>query len=443
MKILLINPPSRGIYYRLGLTFPPLGLGYLAAVLRRRGHQVDILDLNVERTIAQSLDKFDWRDWDLVGISGDTSRHPVLLTIARLAKAAGKIVVAGGYHVTFLGEDALREGAVDYVVRGEGEVPFGQLVECLEAKGDVSQVPGISFIRDGRVVCTPDPPPIIDLDSIPWPAREALPMKKYRRAKLNGRLITTMVTSRGCPHGCTFCSSSRFAGRRWRARSVAGMVDEMEHIVSTYDYGALAFMDDNFTLSPRRVLAVCEEIIRRGLDIYWWCFSRVDVLVKKEAMIEKMAQAGARMVFLGIESVSQAVLDSYRKGITADMARRAVELLKKYGIRVWASFIIGDLADTKETIRETVKYACSLEPDIAEFSILTPFPGTQLFEEARKRGLIATYDWSRFDGAHATMETPHLTRRQIAREAIRAYLRFYLRPSRLKQVIAGLNLVRG
>lgn len=436
MRVLLINPPSKGIYYRLGLVLPPLGLAYLAELVRRRGHGVDILDLNVDR---QGLQGLDWTQWDLVGISGDTSRHPAAMDIARQAKEAGRIVVMGGYHATFMDEDTLRSGVVDYVVRGEGENVFPDLVDCLAAGAKPFAVRGLSFLVDGQVYRTPDAEPVKDLDALPLPARDLLPMHKYRHSHLNGRRLTSMVTSRGCPYNCFFCSSSSFAGRRWRARSAKSIVNEIEHITSKYNYGAIAFLDDNFTLSPRRVQEICQEIVKRGLDIFWWCFARVDTLVRNERMVEEMAKAGAKMVFLGLESASETMLQAYKKGFTTDVAAKAVKLLKSYGIRVWGSFIVGGLGETKEAIRRTVEYARWLNPDIAEFSILTPFPGTELFRRAQAENRIATYDWSRFDGGHAVMNTDKLSQREIALETIRAYIRFYGRWSRLAQVLSGLK----
>lgn len=436
VRILLVNPPSGGIYYRIGLFLPPLGLGYLAAVLRQSGHAVDIIDLNVDKAALRNP---PWEEWDLVGISGDTSRHKAALEIARQAKEAGKIVVLGSYHATFMDEETLRTGYVDYVVRGEGEKIFTELADCLEHHGDVGKVAGISYLMDGRVVRNPDGPVVSELDSLPYPARESLPMKGYRTKKLSGRILTTLVTSRGCPHNCFFCSSSQFAGTRWRSRHPRQIVDEIEHVVKDYDFGAVAFMDDNFTLNPRRVQEICREIVRRGLDVFWWCFSRADTIVKNEAMVEDMAKAGAKMVFLGLENASQAVLNSYGKGFTTDVAARAVQILKKYGIRSWGSFIIGGLDETKENIRETVEYAKMLDVDIAEFSILTPFPGTALFQQAHQAGQITSYDWDRYDGAHAVLHTSHLTPREIATETIKAYLSFYGRLSRLRQIGDGLR----
>jgi len=435
MKVLLINAPSNGIYYRIGLKLPPLGPAYLAAYLRQSGrHSVDIIDMNAQKI---KLDNIPWRDWDIIGISGDTSRHNDVLRIAGYAKQAGKTVVTGGYHVTFLDEDALRTGNIDYIVRGEGEEIFAQLIDALSEGGDVSKVKGISYLdADGNLVRTPNAPPVQDLDSLPPPARDLLPMKEYKPT-LAKRPLTTMVSSRGCPFNCTFCSSSEFAGTKWRGRSPENMADEIESVMDAYGYRAIAFLDDNFTINPKHVIDVCKELQRRSIDIAWWCFSRVDTIVKNVDMVEQMAKSGLKMVFLGLESGSKEMLENYHKKITTDIAAKAVEILKSFGIRIWGSFIVGGLDDTKETVRQTVRYAKDLGIDIAEFSMLTPFPGTALYEQAKKENLIATYDWSKYDGAHAVMNTHHMTQRDIVLETIKAYISFYGRPSRWWEIFSA------
>jgi anaerobic magnesium-protoporphyrin IX monomethyl ester cyclase len=435
VNVLLVNAPSNGVYYKMGLKLPPLGVAYLAAYLRGNGkHSVDIIDMNAQPVELQNI---PWRDWDVVGISGDTSRHNEVLEIAAHAKEAGRIVVTGGYHVTFLDEEALRTGNVDYVVRGEGEEIFAELVDALADGGDISKVNGISYLdADGNVVRTPDALPVQHLDELPMPARDLLPMKEYK-SSLAGRPLTTMVSSRGCPYNCTFCSSSEFAGIKWRCRSPQNIADEIENVVDTYGYRAIAFLDDNFTINPKHVIEICDELQRRGIDVAWWCFSRVDTIVKNVSMVERMAESGLKMVFLGLESGSKEILDKYHKKITTDIAAKAVEILKGFGIRIWGSFIVGGLDDTKETVRQTVTYAKQLGIDIAEFSVLTPFPGTALYKQAEDENLIATRDWSKYDGAHAVMNTHYMTQKEIIWSVVKAYLSFYGRPSRWWEVLSG------
>jgi len=259
MKILLINPDTIGGFRALGLHFPPMGLLYLGAYLDLEGYQVEIRDF------CNPGERPDYSLYDLVGISTDTTRHLKAMRIARQAKEAGCTVVMGGPHPCYIDEEILASPWVDFIVHGEGEVTLLELVRALERGGkDWEEAKGLSFQKDGEVVRTPSRPVIQDLDTLPLPARHLIDMDLYRRTKFGERPITPVFTSRGCPANCNFCSSSSFFGRRWRARSADSVLEELEELHNTYGFGAVAFVDDNFTLSPERVVAISEGIIKKG-----------------------------------------------------------------------------------------------------------------------------------------------------------------------------------
>jgi anaerobic magnesium-protoporphyrin IX monomethyl ester cyclase len=435
VRILLLNPPFPGLYHKLGFILPPLGLAYLASSLRRESHSVSLKDLNVEDAPD------DLASYDLVGITADTPRYPLALAWARQAKEAGTFVILGGPHVTFLDEEALGSGWVDVVVRGEGEVVLPSLVDSLEAGKDPSRVPGLSYLEGGLLQRTPDAEIPSDLDSLTPPARDLLPMPLYRNLKLAGRPITSLITSRGCPFHCTFCASSRFSGTKWRTRSIPSTMAEIEEIVARYHYSALAFLDDNFTLDPGRIIQICDEILRQRWDLKWWCFSRPDTLVKNEGMVEAMAAAGARYVFMGVESASQRVLDSYGKRTQAGAAETAVELLRRHGIDTTASYVLGEVEETEEMIRATLRQAIRLRAGSAQFSLLTPYPGTDLFMRLRER--ISEKDWSKFDCMHPTFQLDHLSGERLLELLRLAYRSFYLRPSRVLEGLFSSIRLRG
>ena len=252
MKTLLISPKGSNFYAKMGAQIPPLGLGYIAAVIRANGHQVKLIDLGIE---PQGLrpEILNWSE--IVGISADSPSYPEALSVARLVKDAGKTVVMGGYHVTFLDQEALDTGLVDYIVRGEGEQTFLNLLNILENKGDLTRLSGISYMNSGIYHRNKDSIPPTNLDDLPFPARDLFPLKKYNSI-MNGWQFTNLITSRGCPYNCYFCSSSRFGGIKWRSRSAKSIIDEIEHLSNSYGYKAFAFMDDNFTLQPKRVLSL-------------------------------------------------------------------------------------------------------------------------------------------------------------------------------------------
>jgi len=312
------------------------------------------------------------RDPYILGITSTTPTIYSALKVAKLAKEVdGDITtVIGGPHVTFTANEVLDSSEdVDFVVAGEGEYTMLELLKALEGDRSLKEVKGITFRDKGKIVKTPSRGYIEDLDSLPFPARHLLPMDKY---KILGRKLTVIhvVSSRGCPFRCIFCSSSALCGKRFRARSVENMLDEIEEAVERYKTRHVEFIDDTFTLNRRRTAEFCEEVKRRGLDISWNCSSRVDTI--DEDLMRKMREAGCSIIFFGVESASQRTLDLIGKGITVDRAVKAINLAKRVGIEVLASFVIGFPWETIEDMKETIRFATKLKPDFAEFSVSTP-----------------------------------------------------------------------
>ncbi len=432
MRVLLVYPGSPDIYRKVGFILPPLGLAYVASVLRENNHDVEILDMKVsEREPVYSK-------YDVIGISADAMRYKEGLRIAKSAKGEGLTVIMGGPHPTFLDEDALMNG-VDFVVRGEGEETAPELLDAVKKGISPYKVNGISFLNNGGVHRTPDRTPVKDLDTLPLPSRDILPMNSYRTLEMGKRSITSMITSRGCPYGCTFCASSEFSGYSWRSRKPEKVVDEIEHIINNYGFNAIAFLDDNFTLNPGRVIAICDEIINRGIDIYWWCFSRADILLRNEGMVKRMAEAGARYIFIGFESGRQEFLEGHKKRTKVSDAKDTISLLRRYGIETHASFIIGGIDETKEMAWNTIRFAKELKPEAAQFSILTPYPGTKLFEDVKER--IKTYDWDLYDCLHSVLTLDHLTKEDVEKLLRKAYISFYVTPARIIRGV--LSSIRG
>ena len=422
MRILLVNPQNPSFYTQFALVTPPLGLAYIAAVLREKGHEVEIIDLAAEDR------PIDFSCYGLVGISSMTSNYNEALKLSGLAKKAGLSVVMGGYHVTFRDEEALQTGLVDYVVKGEGEYIMAELVEALEKKSPLRDIKGISYIKNRKIFKNPRAIPPQDLDALPFPARDLLDLKVYS-GRLENYPTTSLITSRGCPFNCHFCASSQFSGTRWRARSPKSVVDEIEHLKKNYGYEAFYFVDDNFTLSPERVEKICNEIIARKLNIHWWALSRADTIAMHEDMIRKMAEAGAYMIFMGVESPDKETLRNYGKKEQVTVFMKARDILRKYRIKVWASFMIGTNNENKKKVKKTIKFAKKLKPFVAQFSILTPYPGTRLWEEVKNK--LLTHNWNLFDCTHSVFRTKNFSRKELEKYLSKAYKSFYLRPSQL------------
>jgi anaerobic magnesium-protoporphyrin IX monomethyl ester cyclase len=239
-----------------------------------------------------------------------------------------------------------------------------------------------------------------------------------------------VVTSRGCPSRCSFCSSASFFGVGWRARNPESVLEELEEVYSRYGFRAVAFTDDNFTLDPQRTIAITDGIRQRRWDLRWWNFSRVDSIIRHPEMVEAMAKAGSYMVYLGIESGSAATWQRLGKRSPAGEAAEAVRLLTANGIESYGSYIIGVPNEGPREIEETVKMARELDTNIAQFSILTPYPGTPLFDEMK--GMITTRKWKRYDGVHLVFRHPRINYHLLHFLLLRAYVRFYRRSERAR-----------
>ena len=421
MKILLVNPSYHDVYRTFDFVLPPLGLTYMAAVLTESNYDVKIVDLNV----GEDQQSIPHDNWDLVGITLDTSRYYKGMEYARMLKSRGTKVVVGGPHASFMAEEILGSGSADFVVRGEGEHTMLELVKTLSEGGSLKEIKGLSHTFNREVIHNPERTYSDDLDTLPFPARHLLDMDKYRTSKLGTRSITSILTSRGCPYQCSFCASSKLAGTFWRARSVQSIVEEIQFVKNTYGYRAFAFVDDNFTLNPQRVIDLCQEICKRGWDVHWWCFSRVDTIVRNPEMVSLMYKAGCRSTYIGIESRNQETLDFYNKKISADISREAISILKENRIEMTASFIIGALNEDRDMVEDTLQFAKSLNPNTVSFTILTPYPGTDLFEQVKDR--IITFDWRKYDGIHSVIRLKHFKPMQIQLTLLRFYISFYLR----------------
>ena len=422
-------PELRGFYARSNARIANLGLLYVAAMLKRGGHEVRTFDLSNDPDV--------WIDFsfpDVVGITCVSAQFNAGLRLAQEAKKEGKITLMGGSHPTFTIKETLSTGLVDFVIRGEGEHTTLELVNWLAANGiktKPSEILGISWVdrQSGQVVDNADRPLVKDLDELPFPDRDTLNLAPYRSFKIDYRPAINLVTSRGCPHKCSYCVSSLIAGPKYRMRAVLPVIDEIELLLKEYGFGSIFFSDDNLTASPRRTRELCREINRRGLRFRWWCMSRVDTLTKNEEMVREMAEAGCHQIFLGFESPKDHVLKLYNKKVKAQDEVEAIRLLKKHKINVHGGFTIGAPNESREDILATIDFPRKLKLEYAQFGIATPLPGTRFYQEIYPR--LKTHDWDRFDGGHALFDTDHLSAKEVEKLLQKAYLRFFTSPHKL------------
>lgn len=406
MKILLVKPYS---YVSAKGVGPQLGLGYIAAVLLKDGHDVEIKDLMLAGKVrakiefSQTLREFKP---DLVGITANSHERFYAFEVASWAKKAGiKKVVMGGIHVTFVPEDTLKHiDSVDIIVRFEGEETMQELCRVLEENGDLRKVKGIAF-RDGRreIIVNPPRPFIENLDSLPFPARDLFELEKYDLfLPIPGEpKVIQLISSRGCPFKCKFCSATPFAGNRIRSRSAENVVDEVELILDRYPkFKTLFFYDDNFTFNKKRAIEICDEIKKRGLKFQFGCYGRVDSI--DEELVENLRSAGCIMVSFGFESGSKKVLNLMGKGFGPEAIKKAIEIVKRGKIITRSSFFFGypgeNLLDILKTVYLLKK--CKIKSyEIVWGRHAIIYPETDLFKTLQDRGYFPdNFNWSeRFD----------------------------------------------
>ncbi len=425
MKILLTNPRGTNVFGKFGFIFPPTGLLYVAAYSEMMGCDVTIKDFFIS---DENPKNFSFKDYDIVGITSDTKQFPHAMDISRAAKKAGCTVVIGGVHPSSVHMEVQEIDSVDFVVHGEGELTFYELVRTLESKGNLSNVKGISYMVNGTVSKTHRRELILNPDKLPFPARHLIDIEAYNKRgfKYGGeRLVAMISSSRGCPYDCFFCAVPFVSGRKWRSRSVDSIMAEIDELYNRYGYRAIVFSDDNFTISTKRVKELCKRILEKRYDLWWWCMSSPNTLIKNEDMVELMARAGAKTVFIGVESGSEKTLEEFNKKMDTSTAEKAVAVLKKYGIEIYASYIIGGINDNASSILRTIKFARKLDTNVAQFSILTPYPGTVLYEKLK--GKISNKNWLFYDGVHLVFKHEKVPYNLMQFLLIWAYISFYMR----------------
>ena len=433
-RVLLINPAEFETKYNKApslnrMVFPPLGLAYIAAVLEENDHKVSILDgppLNIgDKELKDTLRK---TKPDIVGIQAFTSAiYNAIETTETIKKERPDTkIVLGGCHPTFMPDETLEMSKnIDYVVRGEGEYTFLNLIKAIEdgKNGDkIKAIKGLSFRNNGSITHTPDAPLIEDLDSLPFPARHLLPMDEYHYFGAK-REMQSLLSSRGCPFKCRFCAVGAFYKNTWRPRSAINVVDEIEQIREKFGIRAIAVMDDMATFSKKRIRAICNEIIERDLDIYWGTVSRVDTV--NHETLKLMAKARCLQVMVGVESGSQKILKNSHKGIKVDQIQRFFKWCKKLGMDTVASIVFGLPGETKDTLLETLNFIIKLNPGVAVFSAATPFPGTPFWNEAKQNGwLPKDTKWSDLTMYDPVLNTTDLSKKELEDFIQFAYLKF-------------------
>ncbi|KUK41502.1 MAG: Radical SAM domain protein [Clostridia bacterium 62_21] len=404
VKTLLINPPAAEMpdpftmeRRRPAKSWVPLGVAYLGAALRAAGHDVTVRDMH----------SFSWAEVeselraigpDVVGVSCFTMWRSGALEVARMAKELNPdvTVILGGPHSTFFPAHIFEPAPVDAVVLGEGEQTLVELVGVLERGEDPVGVKGLVLRRDGVVVETGSRPRLAELDTLPFPLYDHVDLAEYKSPEIPPPFQplagTHIITSRGCPFSCRFCSVPSFWGRRWRARSPGNVADELEWLYKDYNVRHVYFSDDLFSFDRERVAAICREILRRKLDIVWMAETRVDCVDRE--MLRWMRRAGCYRIYYGVESGSARILRNINKGVTPDQIKYAFKITHEAGIQPCAFLMVGNPGEDESTIDETIALVREIRPATTPIIGLTQLmPATHLYEQGKAAGLVSDDFW--------------------------------------------------
>jgi len=445
MKVMLINSlPKDGAYATsdwdtaqedIG-AFPPIGLSYLAGYLvERTHHEVVILDAVAERMdypqIHERILKFKP---DIVGATIFTPTFYGNLVLAKLVKRILPncyVCMGGVQHVRMFSGETLKHPEIDFLVRGEGEIIFANLLDALEKGKPLIEVEGISFKNDGKVISIGKEGYIADINNLPPPAFEIMPLNLYKNRIGTGKQVGTVATSRGCPYQCNFCDHPY---RTFRSYSVNRIMSEMGFF---YKRGVreFVFFDDMFNITPKRAMDISDGIIKLFPDIVWSFRGRADQIT--EEMVKKIKKAGCTQVMFGLEAAKDEDLKAIKKHITIEQFLRGVALCKKAGIRTSANYIIGfPTHKSRQDVLDLLSFAIKCGTDYSQYNILLPYAGTEIYNDGVRRKIIPGDFWSKYisdpkPNAYIPIWEEHLSRQELSELIKLCYQKFYLRPSKI------------
>ncbi|MBS3117900.1 radical SAM protein [Candidatus Woesearchaeota archaeon] len=457
MKILLINPPFKNVLMAETPKFvnenrgynPPMGIISIATCINAStNHEAEVLDAQLlEMDYGDIKKELERVKPEIIGMAALTF---TLLDTLHMAKIVKEInpnikIVFGGPHATMFPYETIKQDAVDMVVIGEGERTFPELVENIRDEGKLRKVNGLMFKdKKGEVVVTPPRELIQDLDKIPIPDRTLTPYKKYSSVLAKRNPLTTMITSRGCPFRCTFCDRPQAGGKSWRARSPKLVVDEMEQI-KNLGINEILFYDDTWTMDMKRAEEICNEILRRKLDMVWDIRTRVDRVTPE--LIELMKKAGCHRINFGVESGTEEGLKTIKKEVNLEKVEKAFRICKKVGMETLGYLMIGLPGETREQMMQTIKFAKKVKPNFCHFTVFTPFPDTEVWRNLLEKGDKSVAECWRSYAQNPTeaFDPPtaneYLSKKELFDVCNFAYKSFYFRPSYILKELSRVRSV--
>jgi len=450
MNILLINPPfnlsSTSPYSKTGATLPPLGLLYIASYLRQihPEYSINVLDSPSFKLSSNDFEnKLNEFKPDIIGISIYTTSFPSIIETINTIRNIhpNSKIVAGGPHASILPEECINLLNIDAVVIGEGENTFNLLVEHISQNKDYSTVPNIAYRNNLRIVHTSISNERLDLNNIPIPARDLIDLNLYKPAEGTYKRLpaTNMITSRGCPYNCCYCSKSVF-GSYYRFISPENIIKEIKHLVSTYGIKEIYFNDDVFTLHNENTATFCNMLIESKIDITWGCSTRAN-LVNPE-LLQLMKNSGCISIGYGVESGDGEILKSISKDLSINTLKTAINATKTEGIETRTFYIFGLPGESFSSMKKTFSLAKEIFSDFVIFNFAIPIPGTKLYETALSNNLLKYKSlelYEKCDGAHPLISLTNITDKQLLSFYKRAYLMYYLSPKYILNRIISIK----
>lgn len=445
MKIALINPPFSSKCMRdfrcqtsvegfIEETMPPLALAYVASFLRENGFNITLIDCIADEIHLETLiKKLRENKPDLVvSVSATPTFQSDIHVVSEIKKQLpDSLTCLFGTHPTVFPKETLQNEGIDFVVMGEAEYTVLELANALSKVKETKlhNIDGLAWKDNKKIVINKKRELIADLDSLPFPARDLLPMYKYTGFLTRRKPYTLVLSSRGCTASCLFCSSQIMLERKWRGRSPENVISELELLVNDFGIKEVFFNDDCFTMDKNRVKEICGLMKKKGLDLAWGCETRVDRV--DEETLKTMKDAGCYKIVFGLESGNKKVLEKLKKNANLDQVKQAVKWTKKAGIYANGTFIIGVPWETKETVQETIDFAIELDLDHATFFMATPMPGTEFYDVVVKEKLFRNKpNWNNFQMfSNSVVKSHFLSNEEIIKFRSKAYKQFYLRPT--------------
>ncbi|MDW7759191.1 MAG: radical SAM protein [Acidobacteriota bacterium] len=424
-KFIFIEPQAPDLHIFSQFPLPRLGTLILGTMMKRRGCEVEVFVEDFRRLDFEVIGSAD-----LVGISTITSTAPRAYAIADRVRGLGIPVIMGGPHVTFLTEEALEHA--DFVIRGEGEAALATFMDARENGTPLAEVPNLSFRdADGRIHHNPMAPRAENLDTIPFPDFTLLKPDAPGQRRMSS---IPVLTSRGCPYDCSFCSVTGMFGRKYRHRSTENIIEELRLYDSRKN--SIFFYDDNFAADPQRTRELCEAMIREKFKFNWTTQVRADI-TRDPDLVRLMKRSGCHTLYIGFESVNPASLEDMKKKQTVAEIAQAVKILRRHRIKIHGMFVLGFDQDDWESVRKTVRWAKKSRLTSTQFLILTPLPGSEFYNRISSENRIQFHDWTLYDAHHAVFQPARFSLFDLQKAQIFAHKKFYSLKQTARKLLAG------